>query len=249
MSQSDVFHINTAEGDRISAFPDPRLCTHPDGLLAWGGDCEPTRLLSAYRQGIFPWYEEGGPCLWWSPDPRMVFDLATHKLPRRLTRQLRHSRWVMSFDQAFDTVIRACAEPRQGQPGTWITPAMIQSFNQLHALGWAHSIEIWAGDELIGGLYGLAVGRVFCAESKFHRKTNASKAALGCLLNILKGWSFDLVDSQVHNPHLVRLGAIDLDRTRFLEILKRGIDRPPAHPRQAPGDWGDVRAVVSDLDW
>ena len=242
-----VFHLSGQAADDTAAFPDPRLCTHPDGLLAWGGDCAPSRLLSAYQQGIFPWYEEGGPVLWWSPDPRMVFDLSTFQLPKRLTRQLRHSRWSLTFDEAFSEVITACAGPRRGESGTWITPALSHGFNELHALGWAHSLEIWEEDELIGGLYGLAVGRVFCAESKFHRKTNASKVALGCLLHTLKRWSFDLVDCQVHNPHLVRLGAMDVPRARFLEILKRGCERRTTHPRQEPGRWNHDRFRVCDV--
>ena len=249
MPETEVFQMTETRDSGDLTFPDPSLCSHPEGLVAWGGTCEPQLMLTAYRQGIFPWYEEGGPVLWWSPDPRMVFDLAHHQLPRRLVRHLRHSSWRLTCDRAFDEVIRACAGPREGQTGTWITPAMIKAFEHLHQMGWAHSIEVWDQRQLIGGVYGLVAGRIFCAESKFHRKTNASKVALAGLFQTLRDASFELVDAQVHNPHLVRLGAVDMSRKAFLNRLKRGLENSGGHPRQRAGDWSDIEHVVGEMPW
>lgn len=233
-------------------FPDPETHTRADGLLAWGGDLSCERLLQAYRSGVFPWYEPGGPILWWSPDPRMIFELATFKTSRRLGRTIKATDWTVSVDQAFDEVIRACAEPRRDQTGTWITPEMISAYAHLHRAGWAHSLEVWEGSQLLGGIYGVAVGRTFCAESKFHRKTHASKVALVALIKLLNHWSFDVLDCQVPNDHLVRLGANAIPRHQFLERLKHGLARPTSHPSHHPGLWSvnghELQRLVKSTD-
>lgn len=199
-------------------FPDPgHALRDPNGLLAFGGDLSSARLLAAYAQGIFPWFGEGDPLLWWSPDPRCVFDTAAMHMPRRLQRSLRASDWTLSIDRAFVDVVRACAAPRNDDPGTWITREMIEAYTRLHRLGHAHSLEVWNADELIGGIYGVALGRAFSAESMFSRITDASKVALIALCRRLHGWGFPLLDAQVSNPHLLRMGAATLPRAEFLQ--------------------------------
>lgn len=210
--------------DPGAPFPDP--CTalrEPDGLLAVGGDLEPQRLLNAYASGIFPWYAEGQPLLWWSPDPRTVFMTDAVHLSSRFRRALRHSDWTVVADQRFDAVMRGCATaPRAGQPGTWITAAMRAAYSRLHALGHAHSIEVLDGDGgLAGGLYGVAVGRMFFGESMFSARSGGSKVALAALAHVLHRWGWPLVDAQVENPHLVSLGASAWPRARFLAEVRR----------------------------
>lgn len=195
----------------------------PDGLLAAGGDLSPARLLAAYAHGIFPWYSEGQPILWWSPDPRMVFRTEGVRLSRRFRRTLRALPWVATADTAFDAVVAACATaPRAGQHGTWITPEMRAAYGALHRLGHAHSIEV-RDDEggLAGGLYGVAVGRMFFAESMFSARSGGSKAALAALAARLAAWGWPLVDAQVENAHLRMLGAESWPRTRFLREVER----------------------------
>ena len=213
------------DDDPEAPFPDPRgALAAPDGLLALGGDLSPARLLNAYRHGIFPWYSQGQPILWWSPDPRLVFRTDGVRLSSRFRRTLRASPWVARADTAFDRVVERCAAaPRPGQRGTWITPAMRQAYGRLHALGHAHSVEIMAGPEsdaaLVGGIYGIAVGRMFFGESMFSEASGGSKAALASLaawLN-LRGWP--LIDAQVESPHLLTLGAGTMPRERFLAAL------------------------------
>jgi leucyl/phenylalanyl-tRNA--protein transferase len=220
--------------DPLAPFPAPqRALREPNGLLAFGGGLEPERLLAAYRQGIFPWYSAGEPILWWSPDPRTCFDTGAFKLPRRLRRELRHSGWRLSADRAFDAVVAACAAaPRPGQHGTWITPEMRQAYGELHRLGHAHSLEVWDGDALVGGIYGVAAGSVFAGESMFSARSGGSKVALAALCRALHGWGVDLLDAQVPNPHLASLGAIELPRAEYLRRLARPT------PAQFPaGDW------------
>ncbi|GAP67024.1 leucyl/phenylalanyl-tRNA--protein transferase [Mizugakiibacter sediminis] len=207
---------------RPDAFPDPQQALRePNGLLAAGGDLSPQRLLHAYARGIFPWYGEGEPILWWSPDPRCVFRTDGVHVSRRLARFLRGSRWTLSADAEFEAVVGACGAPRARQSGTWITRSMHAAYVRLHALGHAHSVEVWDGGALVGGIYGVAVGRMFCGESMFSRADNGSKAALLALCRALHGWGFPLLDAQVTNPHLLRLGAIEMPRAEYLEALSR----------------------------
>lgn len=196
----------------------------PNGLLAVGGDLSPTRLLDAYRRGIFPWYSAGDPILWWSPDPRMI--LAPHELrvTRSLDKVLRNRPYEVRFDTAFDAVIRACAEPRQGQGGTWITDEIRAAYNQLHVMGYAHSIETWIDGKLAGGLYGVAIGRMFYGESMFARERDASKIAFVHLVRDLAARSFGMIDCQMHTEHLASLGARLVPRGEFLQALRELVD-------------------------
>jgi leucyl/phenylalanyl-tRNA--protein transferase len=208
--------------DPPEAFPDPALAlSDPDGLLAVGGDLSPTRLLYAYRHGIFPWYHGDQPILWWSPDPRAVLLPKDIHISRSLRRRMAQGGYSASFDTAFDAVMAACAGPRTGQPegGTWISPSMQAAYAALHRLGAAHSIEIWMAGELVGGLYGIALGRVFFGESMFSRSTDASKLALVCLARQLDAWGYALIDCQVHSEHLESLGSTLLPRRDFLALL------------------------------
>ena len=214
-------------------FPDPaRALEEPNGLLAFGGDLQVPRLLNAYRQGIFPWFSADEPILWWSPDPRCVFRTDAMHLPRRLRRSLRSSDWQLYFDTAFESVIDACAAPRTHQPGTWITRSMREAYIALHDAGHAHSVEVRSGDGgLVGGLYGVASGRMFFAESMFSAETNGSKAALFGLAALLRTWRCPLIDAQLASAHLASLGAILLPRSSFLAEA-RDLARQPA-PAQA----------------
>jgi leucyl/phenylalanyl-tRNA---protein transferase len=226
--------------DRNQQFPPgDQALTEPNGLLAVGGCLSPQRLIAAYRQGIFPWYGDGEPILWWSPDPRLVLRPAEFHRSRTLQRQLRRQPWTFSFDQAFDQVIRACAAPRSYASGTWLNADMQRAYGQMHRLGWAHAFEVWNGDELVGGIYGVAVGRAFFGESMFHRATNASKAALAYACACLQAWEYSLIDCQVHTPHLVSLGATEVSRHEFMESLRTLCPRAPgpAAWKSAPSDW------------
>ena len=198
------------------AFPDPELALdRPNGLLAVGGDLRPRRLLCAYRRGIFPWFSDGEPILWWSPDPRAVLWPDSLRIGRTFRRTLRRNTFTVTMNTAFDRVVGECAAPRAGQDGTWITAEMTAAYGRLHRAGHAHSVECWHGAELAGGLYGVAIGRVFFGESMFSRVTDASKVALAHLCTL----GFALVDCQLPNPHLARLGAVDMERRRFLVLL------------------------------
>ena len=206
--------------DRL-AFPDPRLAS-AEGLLAVGGDLSPERLLLAYSLGIFPWYGRGEPLLWWSPDPRCVIVPAEVHVSRRLARTLKEGRFQVTCNQDFDGVISACADLRREDPGgTWLVPEMQEAYRRLHRLGYAHSVEVWEGEELAGGLYGVALGRFFFGESMFHRVTDASKVAMVKLCRYLAEHRFVLLDCQVPNPHLQRMGAKPMARETFLETLYR----------------------------
>ncbi len=202
----------------------------PNGLVAAGLDLSATRLIEAYRQGIFPWFSEGQPVLWWSPDPRMVLQLDRFKIARSLaktSRRLhREARWRVSLDEAFGEVMQACAEPRDGAAGTWITPEMRQAYADLHRLQHAHSIEIWEGTALIGGLYGVSLGRMFFGESMFARRTDASKIALFALVETLKPLGFRMIDCQQNTDHLASLGAFEIPRSQFVESLSSLVDQP-----------------------
>ncbi len=199
-------------------FPDPcQALAEPNGLLAFGGDLSPQRLLAAYALGIFPWFSEGEPILWWSPDPRCVFLTGTARINRSLRRQLAGRHWRLTVDHAFDQVIRACAAPRVNDSGTWLVPAMIDAYVQLHRQGHAHSVEVWDGERLVGGIYGVAVGRLFCGESMFSAESGGSKIALIALARLLHDMDFPLIDTQVSNAHTLSLGAIEIPRAQFLQ--------------------------------
>ena len=225
------------------AFPDPELALEePNGLLAAGGDLGPRRLLHAYRRGIFPWFSEGQPILWWSPDPRAVLWPDAFKVSRSLRRTLRRGTFTITGDAAFDRVVRECAAPRAGQDGTWITRRMAAAYGGLHRAGHAHSIECWRGADLAGGLYGVAIGRVFFGESMFSRASDASKAALAHLCTL----GFDLIDCQLPNPHLARLGAVEMDRRRFRALLDALCEVPG--PYEAAGI-GNAASQCSGSGW
>lgn len=200
-------------------FPDPSQADE-DGLLAYGGNLEAETLLAAYSKGIFPWFSEENPILWWSPDPRMVLFPGDFHCSRRLGRRLRQPQYRFSWDEVFDEVIRTCAEiPRQGETGTWILPEMLEAYSRLHQLGHAHSLEVWEENELIGGLYGVLHKDVFFAESMFSRRRDGSKMALAKLVEraVNEGWK--LIDCQFHTGHLESLGAREISRDEFLKLL------------------------------
>jgi leucyl/phenylalanyl-tRNA--protein transferase len=212
--------------DRRLLFPPPELADD-GGLLAVGGDLRPERLILAYAAGIFPWYSEGSPILWHSPDPRMVLHAPDLQVNRSLAKAMRRSPYDVRFDTAFRTVIEACATvPRPGQRGTWITAEMIDAYDELHRRGLAHSAEAWQGDTLCGGLYGVSLGRAFFGESMFAHAPDASKVAFVTLVRQLAGWGIDLVDCQVHTDHLARFGAEEWPRPRFLAALAKALEHP-----------------------
>jgi leucyl/phenylalanyl-tRNA--protein transferase len=205
----------------------------PNGLLCAGGDLSPERLLLAYRSGIFPWFNEGEPILWWSPQPRAVFDLDATRPNQRFRRFARACTWTLSFNQDFAAVIDACAAPRHDAGGTWITTAMRMAYIELHRLGHAHCIAVHDGEDLIGGLYGLAIGRVFFGESMFSRRTNASKLAFFTLASELRDSGFVWLDGQVESGHLARLGAHAIDRDHFVTGLERLCQQSTENPHWA----------------
>jgi len=220
-------------------FPPPELARE-DGLLAVGGDLSTERLLMAYQMGIFPWYSQGEPILWWSPTPRLILRPDKFHLSKRLARDLKKGLFSFSADQAFPEVIRNCARPRAGQQeSTWITKEMIEAYCQLHELGFAHSIETWHDGQLAGGLYGVSLGGVFFGESMFVLKDNASKAALYVLSIKLQEWGFDFIDCQMHTSHLASLGAKLISGPYFFSTLQKSIFRPNRR-----GNW----AVIADFD-
>ncbi len=212
-------------------FPPPDYAD-PSGLLAVGGDLSNERLLEAYRVGIFPWYSDDQPILWWSPDPRLILDLKDFKISRSLSKTLKKGVFQVTFDHSFEEVIQACAAvPREAQNGTWITPEMQEAYINLHGLGYAHSVETWFGGKLAGGLYGVSLGKCFFGESMFHLKTDASKVALATLVEKLKSWDFHFIDSQMTTEHMVRLGAKELPRRIFLKRLQSALRHPTRRGR------------------
>ncbi|CAN5722407.1 leucyl/phenylalanyl-tRNA--protein transferase [soil metagenome] len=206
-----------------SRFPDPRLAP-ADEPLAWGNDLRVTTLLDAYRHGIFPWPAGDGSVYWWSPDPRAVIPLDGLHVSRSLRRTLRTQRWRCTRDTAFAEVVQACAARRD--TGTWIVPALVRAYHRLHAAGVAHSVEMWAGEELVGGLFGVTVGAAFAGESMFHRRSDASKVALVHLVDHLRDRGFTLLDVQLPTPHLASLGAVEVPRSIFLGQLRQAVTRP-----------------------
>jgi leucyl/phenylalanyl-tRNA---protein transferase len=207
--------------------PTSQALTEPNGLLARGGDLSVATLLTAYRRGIFPWFEEPGPIYWWSPNPRAVVFPEEFRLSRSLRKQLRRESWRLALDTAFAAVVQACAASRSGQPGTWIGPRILAAYVDLQRAGYAHSIEVFADSELVGGLYGVAVGRVFFGESMFHRRSNASKVAFAALMQILRHGAYAFADCQVESAHLSTLGARSLSRMDFERLLADNVDLNP----------------------
>lgn len=234
------------DADPLSGFPPAESAlSRPNGLLAVGGDLSVPRLLNAYRHGIFPWYSDGEPILWWSPDPRGLFSTAPGgiHLSRRFRRALHGSDWVVRADRCFTAVIRACAEvPRPGQDGTWITDDMIRAYCALHSRGHAHSIEVMQGERLVGGLYGVTVGRMFFAESMFSAVSGGSKVALAALARRLHQWGWPWLDAQMGNPHLERMGAILKPRDEFLRIAGGLATTLPERAGSWSRDFGDLPA-------
>lgn len=212
--------------------PVTRALVEPNGLLAAGGGLGIDRLIDAYSRGIFPWFSDGDPVLWWCPHPRMV--LPTHGLhvSRSLRRRLRRRDYVVTMDRAFGEVLTACAAPRARETGTWLVPAMMRAYERLHRSGYAHSIEVWVGDELAGGLYGVALGRMFYGESMFSRRTDGSKMALACLCAQLRRWRFPIIDCQMRTSHLESLGALAMPRRQFVALVERLVREPGM-----PGKW------------
>jgi leucyl/phenylalanyl-tRNA--protein transferase len=199
--------------------PVERALKNPNGLLAAGADLSLERLLDAYRRGVFPWYSRGEPVLWWSPDPRMVLYCDEFKVPRSLAKSVRNKGYRVSVDTAFDAVLAGCAAPRKGEAGTWLGREMRAAYGALHRAGYAHSFETWRGDDLVGGLYGVAIGRMFYGESMFSTATDASKVALVVLVEQLRVRNFPLVDCQMHTPLLASLGAREVARRSFLRAV------------------------------
>lgn len=214
-------YLPRLDADPAAPFPPITSArTEPDGLLAFGGDLSPQRLMNAFRQGIFPWYSKGDPILWWSPDPRAVFKTSALHLSRRFRRHLRRCTWQLRADHAFADVVAACARTaRRGQHGTWILPEMASAYLRLHQLGHAHSVEVYDDHRLVGGVYGVLAGPVFCGESMFSHASGASKLALAALCRLLSDNSIDWLDAQMHTPHLESLGALLIPRQSYLEYL------------------------------
>ena len=212
-----------------------------DGVIGVGGNLSPGMLLSAYRHGIFPWFNPEDPIIWWCPDPRFVLYLDEVHVSRSMARLLRQDRFRFTLDEAFGSVIHACAvTPRRGQAGTWITEDMELGYRRLHELGHAHSCEVWSGDRLVGGIYGVSIGRMFFGESMFSHEDNASKVALVTLSRFLLNQGFDVMDVQLHTPHVERLGGRAIPRSEFLHMVEERIGQP------GPGDsWADLPASIS----
>lgn len=205
------------------SFPDPRSSS-AEGIVAYGGDLSPSRILMAYRMGIFPWYSAHDPIIWWSPDPRLILELNDFKLHRSLRKKI--TQFEIRFDSAFSEVIRACGEMnRRGQNGSWILPEMIEAYEVLHGMGMAHSVEAYQEGILVGGLYGVSVGGVFCGESMFAKVSDASKVALAVLIEHLREWGYDFIDCQVPTEHLKSLGAKEVSRDVFLKRLSDAMER------------------------
>jgi leucyl/phenylalanyl-tRNA--protein transferase len=212
-------------------FPSPHLASH-EGLLAVGGDLSVNRLLLAYSLGIFPWYSEGEPILWWSPEPRLVLYPDELKISRSLKKVIKQAEFRITIDNAFEKVIRECARVRlENHEGTWIVDEMISAYCRLHASGFAHSVEAWKDDRLAGGLYGVSLGKCFFGESMFTRVTNASKVAFVALANHLQSLCFALIDCQITTAHLIRFGAREISRARYLEELQSALDAPTLQGR------------------
>ena len=214
----------------------------PNGLLAAGGDLSSARLIAAYRHGCFPWYQDGQPLLWWSPDPRTVLVPDQLHVSRSLRKVLRNDQFTVSFDRNFAQVIHACAEPRKDEQGTWITNEIQAAYYELYKQGYAHSVEVWQDDSLVGGLYGIAIGQLFFGESMFSRTSNASKVGFISLVSALKAAGFMLIDCQMPTAHLISLGADNISRTDFANYLTLYLDMPNTM------QWPTERITTSTID-
>src|SRR5258706_7971090 len=215
--------------------PVSKALKSPNGLLCAGGDLSPRRIVEAYSRGIFPWYSEGDPILWWSPDPRMVLFPDELKISRSLKKSVAHDTYETRFDTAFRDVIEACAAPRDGQAGTWIVPEMVEAYVRLHELGFAHCVESWHEGRLVGGLYGMALGKAVFRESMFALAADASKVALVRLVERLPANAFRGIDCQQATAHLASLGAREIPRKAFAQLVQESIQYPPTGQRWAPG--------------
>ncbi|MBW8192446.1 leucyl/phenylalanyl-tRNA--protein transferase [Neiella marina] len=214
----------TLLNDDPTDFPDIALALdEPNGLLAFGGDLHPERLIAAYRQGIFPWFSDDDPIMWWSPDPRCIIEPQHYTPNRTLTKLWRNHSFTIRINSAFEQVITACSEPTPNRPDTWINQDMLDAYCQLHRLGHAHSVEVWHGDQLVGGLYGLQLNGAFCGESMFHRVSGASKIAFLALIERMKTAGMTLLDCQLENPHLMNLGATVCSRNDFALRLEQAL--------------------------
>ncbi|MEH6444260.1 MAG: leucyl/phenylalanyl-tRNA--protein transferase [Oceanospirillaceae bacterium] len=217
--------------------------SEPNGLLAAGGDLSPKRLIAAYKKGIFPWYSDPDPILWWSPAPRCVLPIDQLHISKSLKKTLKKKHFSVSFDKAFSQVIQQCSLSRKDQEGTWITDDIQAAYLQLHHMGVAHSVEVWDQNELVGGLYGIALGNVFFGESMFSKQNNCSKIAFCFLVNQLRSWHFKVIDCQVHSPHLQSLGAIEIERKDFLSYLA---DQDKSSTLAPNGYW-DLSILAEDI--
>lgn len=231
-----MISLQWLKSDSTSAFPAVETSLdEPEGLLAAGGDLSIERLVHAYKEGIFPWYSDAEPILWWAPDPRFVLRPQQLKISRSLSKNVRNNNFEIRMDTAFEEVISICAsQPRKNQPGTWITDEMKQAYIDMHYAGHAHCVECWDGNELVGGLYGIHTGQVFCGESMFSKQSNASKIALVHLCQFLNLNGFKLIDSQVYTEHLERLGAQMISRAEYINILQQ------SHQVVMPDNWSDL---------
>jgi leucyl/phenylalanyl-tRNA--protein transferase len=234
MLDQEHYHIAQLGADYI--FPDPRNAFE-EGLLAFGGDLSANRLLTAYRSGIFPWYSEGDPILWWSPDPRLLLYPEQFKTRKSFARVLRSGKFSVTFDRDFSGVIGQCAcVPREGQGGTWLNTHMQEAYRELHAQGFAHSVEVWLEDRVVGGLYGIALGGAFFGESMFSLVSDASKVAFRALSDVLGGRGYDFIDCQMKTEHLMRLGAVEVSRENYLNQLEKSLLKS-----SDVGDWHDFK--------
>ncbi len=234
MLDQECYHIAQLGADYI--FPDPRNAFE-EGLLACGGDLSANRLLTAYRSGIFPWYSEGDPILWWSPDPRLLLYPEQFKTRKSFARVLRSGKFSVTFDRDFSGVIGQCAcVPREGQGGTWLNTHMQEAYRELHTQGFAHSVEVWLEDRVVGGLYGIALGGAFFGESMFSLVSDASKVAFRALSDVLGGRGYDFIDCQMKTEHLMRLGAVEVSRENYLNQLEKSLLKS-----SDVGDWHDFK--------
>lgn len=231
--------------DLTSEFPDVRSALiEPNGLLAAGADLSTTRLVNAYSKGIFPWFSDDEPILWWSPNPRMVFQIQNFQPSRSLVRFVNKAPLKVTLNHAFESVINACAAPRKDQSGTWITDDIKKAYCELHRIGYAHSVEVWENNELVGGIYGIAIGKLFCGESMFSQIANSSKVALSTLIGYLRLNGFPILDCQVKNNHLISLGAVEIARDQFIDQLESLISLPTKPDIWRPKDLDPRRFVV-----
>lgn len=248
--------MGSDQANAAGMFPDPAYALDdPNGLLASGGNLAPGTLLEAYSKGIFPWFNsDDEPILWWSPDPRAIIEPARLHVSRRLARRLRSGKFTWTLDSGFDQVVAACAAPREESGGTWITPAMARAYGELHRLGWAHCVAVCEDGTLVGGLYGVSIGNLFFAESMFSRATDASKVALAVLCETLTAWGFAALDCQMMTEHLRSMGATEIARQQFLDLVAQGIKEP-----SRVGNWGsgseieainylDIRSTLAYLE-